>query len=106
MGNVEVRDGTADLRGEREPGRDGIRKSIAQDGSGIVVPGCAVSVRASELEAVANPLLDVNLKGLVVGAGSERHPPDTSEVRVDPHIFVGGVKGPNVSPGNRRDSRT
>src|SRR5712692_206487 len=106
MGDVVVRDGAADFRGKPEPGGDGIRKSIAQNGSGIVVLGCAVSVRASELEAVAHPLLDANLKGLVSGIGSKRHSPDQSEVRVDPQILVAGVQRPEVSPGDLRGSRS
>src|SRR6266478_3537228 len=84
MRDVVIRDGAANFRGEPEPGRNGIRKSITQDGRGIVVLGRAVSVRTSELKAVAHPLLDVYLKGFVGGVGSKRHAPDKSEVRVDP----------------------
>src|SRR5712691_3725284 len=98
MGNVEFRNGAADLRGEPEPGRDGIRKGIAQNGRGVVVHRFAVGVNTSELEAVAQPLLDVELKRLISRAGIPLYPPDKPEVRVDPHICAGGVVRPEVSP--------
>src|SRR5712691_8260414 len=69
MGEDEIRDGAADLRREPEPGGDGIRKGIAQDGRGVVVHGFGVGVRTSDLEAVAHPLLDIKLNRLTSGAG-------------------------------------
>ena len=84
VGNVEVRNSVSDLRGEPERAREGIRKRVARDGRRIVVLGLAISVGASELEAVAHPLLNIQLKGIIGGASSPKDVPDTPEVRVDP----------------------
>src|SRR6266581_3935795 len=69
---------------------------------GVVVPRFAVRVRTSELEAAAHPLLDIQLKRIIRGAGSPTEPPDSPEVRVDPHIFAGGIVRPQPSRGGVR----
>src|SRR5437588_5809060 len=84
--DVEFRRGMTDVRSEPEPVRGGIRKRIARDGRGTVIHRFAIGVRTPELDAVAQPLLDIQLKGLVGGAGSPRHESDTTEVRIDPQI--------------------
>src|SRR5262249_13807757 len=94
IGNVEVRGSAADLRREPEPACDRIREGITRDGCRTIVHRLAVCVRASELEAVAQPLLDIHCKGPVSGAGSIRHESDGPEVRVDPQILSGGIVGP------------
>ena len=76
MSEVEVRRRPADRRGEPEPGGDGIRESIAGNRRRIVVHRLAVGVIASELEAVAEPLLDIKLNRVITGAGVPHHPPD------------------------------
>src|ERR1700676_1009039 len=93
LGNIEIRGGVTDLRGEPEPACDGIREGVARDGRGTVVHGFAVRVRTSDLEAVAHPLLDTHRKGFVGGVGPESQEPDTPEVRVGLHIR-GGVSRP------------
>src|SRR5215475_7772834 len=84
MSEVEVRRRPAYGWGEPEPGGDGIRESIACDGRGVVVHRLAVCVITSELQAVAEPLLDIKLKSVVSGARVPHHPPDDPEIPVDP----------------------
>src|SRR5258708_32290078 len=93
MGEVVVRNGAADVRGVPKQRGDGIRKGIAQQGSGIVVHGLAVSVIASKLEAVAQSLLDTKLSRLISGVGVPLDPPDQAEVLVGPQILLaaGGI---------------
>src|SRR5713101_159133 len=109
MGEAVVRNGAADGRREPEPRRDGIRKGIAQEGRGIVVHGFAVSVSTSELEAVAQSLLDIKLDGLISGVGIPLDPPDKSVVFVDPQVLLAagviGVGGGRPQELSRRELR-
>src|SRR5579864_6902524 len=103
VSEVIVRNGAADLRREPEPCCDGIRKGVAQGGCGVAVHRFAVSVRTSDLEAVAHRLLDTELKRLISGVGIPIYPPDKPEVRVDP-ILGGGVREPHVSAWGGSDT--
>src|SRR5258708_10821518 len=105
VGEVVVRNGAADVRGVPKQRGDGIRKGIAQQGSGIVVHGLAVSVIASKLEAVAQSLLDTKLSRLISGVGVPLDPPDQAKVLVWPQILLAagvigvGSSGPHPLSG-------
>src|SRR5579872_129188 len=102
MGNVKVRRALTDRGSEPEPTGDGIRKSVAGNGSRRVVGSLAPSVRSSELEAAAKPLLHVNHEAGILGAGIIKYFPNTPEVFVDPQIRAGGVQGPQPARGSLR----
>ena len=99
MGNVEIRWGVTDRWSEPEPTGDGIRKGIAGDGCRIVVHGFAPSVRTSELEPMAHPLLDTNHQAVIGAAAIEVHEPDTAKRSIDSQILTGGVKRPEPARG-------
>ena len=104
MGNVEVRRGVTDRWGEPEPAGDGIRKSVAGNGSRRVIGRLAPGVRTSELDAVAEPLLHIDQKARILGAGAISYFPDTPEISVDPQIRAGWIRWPQVTRGGlRRD---
>ena len=99
MSNVEVRWGVTDRGGKPEPTGDGIRKSVPGNGSRRVVGCLAPGVRTPELDAVAEPLLHVDQKARILGAGSISYFPDTPEVPVHPQIRAGRIRWPQVTRG-------
>ncbi len=53
MSDIEVGPGLADIRGEPEQARDGIRKLVAGDTRGTAVLSHAPGVRTAELKPMA-----------------------------------------------------